>query len=400
MITNKVSFKDLKARVGVDDIAYYLGYRLDHSAGIGKYIEMVLDNGDIHTDKLIIKNPQDKSAQTYFRRNGAKGGDVVNLILENINSFGERGHDTWEIVAKVMARFANEPIPDYRDRKYMETESYNRPSVFDPKRYEVQPGEEHLKHLMSYFTRRGITEETARVFSPFLCRVKDLNMSSYDNYNLGFPYTKPGNTKVLGYEIRGYNGYKSKAAGTNSSSAAWIADLSNHQNPLDICNVYFAESGYDIMAFYQANRLKIEKDSSVFVSLGGTFSDRQITGIMNHYSEARAIDCFDNDLPGRIYGVRMVGLLEGLHLNIIKQGYAVIIKTDDKEFSMPADDVSIAELGKHIDLRYKVGQWKAAPAFKDWNDQVMDKPMGIIQGKSKYQRDEKLSEDRKSCFKL
>jgi hypothetical protein len=45
-------------------------------------------------------------------------------------------------------------------------------------------------------------------------------MSSYDNYNLGFPYTEPGNTKVLGYEIRGYNGYKSKAAGTNSSSAA------------------------------------------------------------------------------------------------------------------------------------------------------------------------------------
>ena len=33
MITNKVSFKDLKARVGIDDIAYYLGYRLDRSAG-------------------------------------------------------------------------------------------------------------------------------------------------------------------------------------------------------------------------------------------------------------------------------------------------------------------------------------------------------------------------------
>ena len=95
MITNKVSFKDLKARVGIDDIAYYLGYRLDRSAGVGRYIEMVLDNGDIHTDKIIIKNPQDKSAQTYFRRNGAKSGDVVNLIIENINSFGESGHDTW-----------------------------------------------------------------------------------------------------------------------------------------------------------------------------------------------------------------------------------------------------------------------------------------------------------------
>jgi hypothetical protein len=400
MITNKVSFKDLKTKVGIDDIAYYLGYRLDRSAGVGRYIEMVLDNGDFNKDKLIIKNPQDKSSQAYFHRNGAKGGDVVNLILENINSFGESGRDTWEIVAKVMARFANEPITDYRSSKYLETGIYNKPSIFDPKRYEVQPAREHLKHLMSYFSSRGITKETACVFSPFLCRVKDLNATAYNNYNLGFPYTEPGSVKVLGYEIRGYNGYKSKAAGTNSSSAAWIVDLSNKANPLDIRNVYFAESGYDIMAFYQINRLKIDRDSSVFVSLGGTFSDRQITGIMNHYSEASAVDCFDNDLPGRIYGVRMAGLLEGLHLNIIKTGSAVIIRTGDKEFSISTDNLSIAELGKHIHLRYKVGQWKAAPAFKDWNDQIMNKPMGIIQGKSKYQRDEKLAENRKNCFKL
>jgi hypothetical protein len=399
-MATKISFKDLKAKVGVDDIAYYLGYRLDRSAGVGRYIEMVLDTGGINRDKLVIKNPNDKSSQTYFHRNGAKGGDVVNLILENINSFGESGCDIWEIVAKVMVRFANEPISDYGGSKYLEKTGYNESHVFDPKRYETQPAEEHLKHMMSYFSRRGITEETVRVFSPFLCRIKDLNATAYDNYNLGFPYTEPGSVKVLGYEIRGYNGYKSKAAGTNSSSAAWIVDLSNKANPLDIRNVYFAESGYDIMAFYQANRLKIDKDSSVFVSLGGTFSDRQITDIMNHYSEARAMDCFDNDLPGRIYGVRMAGLLEGLHLDIIKSDSAVIIKTGGKEFSMSTDNISIAELGKHIHLRYKVGQWKAAPAFKDWNDQIMNKPMGIIQGKSKYQRDEKLAENRKNCFKL
>ena len=396
----KVSFKDLKAKVGVDDIAYYLGYRLDRSAGVGRYIEMVLDNGGINRDKLVIKNPNDKSSQTYFHRNGTKGGDVVNLILENINSFRENGRDLWEIVTKVMVRFANEPISDYGNSKYLEKTGYNESQVFDPKRYETQPAEEHLKHMMSYFSRRGITEETVRVFSPFLCRIKDLNATAYGNYNLGFPYTEPGSVKVLGYEIRGCNGYKSKAAGTNSSSAAWIVDLSNKTNPLDIRNVYFAESGYDIMAFYQTNRLKIDKDCSVFVSLGGTFSDHQITDIMNHYSEARAMDCFDNDLPGRIYGVRMAGLLEGLHLNIIKSDSTVIIKTGGKEFSISSDNVSIAELGKHIHLRYKVGQWKAAPAFKDWNDQIMNKPMGIIQGKSKYQRDEKLAENRKNCFKL
>ena len=42
MTDYKVNFKELKARVGVDDVAYALGYRLDRKAGIGKYVEMVL----------------------------------------------------------------------------------------------------------------------------------------------------------------------------------------------------------------------------------------------------------------------------------------------------------------------------------------------------------------------
>ena len=39
MADYKVNFRDLKARVGVDDIAYALGYRLDRKAGVGRYIE-------------------------------------------------------------------------------------------------------------------------------------------------------------------------------------------------------------------------------------------------------------------------------------------------------------------------------------------------------------------------
>ena len=107
-----VNYKDLKTKVGVDDIAYYLGYRLDRSAGVGRYIEMVLSDSTGHQDKLIIKNPKEKAAQTYFRRNGARGGDVVSLIRENLSSFHESGRNEWEIIGKVMAHFANEPIPD------------------------------------------------------------------------------------------------------------------------------------------------------------------------------------------------------------------------------------------------------------------------------------------------
>ena len=133
-----VNFKDLKAKVGVDDIAYYLGYRLDRSAGVGRYIEMVLPDTTGHKDKLIIKNPKEKAAQTYFRRNGAKGGDVVSLIRENLNSFHESGKNEWEIIGKVMARFANEPIPDYGDSQYLAKAGYTGNTVFDPKRYETK----------------------------------------------------------------------------------------------------------------------------------------------------------------------------------------------------------------------------------------------------------------------
>ena len=43
---------------------------------------------------------------------------------------------------------------------------------------------------------------------------------------------------------------------------------------------------------------------------------------------------------------------------------------------------------------------KAVDLFTGMMIDRMNKPMGIIQGKSKYQRDEKLAEDRKNCFKL
>lgn len=41
----KVNFRELKSRVGIDDVAYALGYKLDRKAGVGRYIELVLGEG-------------------------------------------------------------------------------------------------------------------------------------------------------------------------------------------------------------------------------------------------------------------------------------------------------------------------------------------------------------------
>ena len=389
-----VNFKDLKAKVGVDDIAYYLGYRLDRSAGVGSYIEMVLPDTTGHKDKLIIKNPKEKAAQTYFRRNGAKGGDVVSLIRENLTSFHETGKNEWEIIGKVMARFANEPIPNYGDSLYLTKAGYSDSRVFEPKRYETKEVGSDLTEVMAFFAQRGINEETMGIFAPFIKQVRDSCHATYKQFNIGFPYTEAGKDKVVGYEIRGFGSFKSKAAGTNSTTGAWIADLSHGGEPTDIRNVYFAESAYDIMAFYQLNHLRLDAAHSVFVSLGGTFSDGQVKSIMAHYLEARAMDYFDNDLAGRIYGIRMAALLEGIRMNVHKEDSEVKITVGDKNFAIPNDQLSIRELRKHIHIRYNVGEWKAAVNYKDWNDQLMGKQIEPIAIENKFVRDRNL-EDRR-----
>ena len=319
----KVNFKDMKSRVGVDDIAYALGYRLDRKAGVGRYIELVLGEGNYRRDIIIVSHPHNKAAQTFFRRDGSKG-DVVALIRENLNSFLVSGKDDWQKIAKVMARFANMPEPEYReDREYIK--SIKHDAVFDESRYEVKPID--TNRIPGLFSQRGISDDTVKELSSFISLVRDKQNGKFEGYNIGFPYTNEHSDEANGYEIRGYGGYKSKAAGTDSSSSAWVADLTGGNREV-VRSVFFCESAFDAMAFYQMNKIQSGTDVAL-VSLGGTFSDKQITGTMARFPNARAFDCFDNDLAGRIYGLRMMAILEDIPMKINKKDGALSIEAVD-----------------------------------------------------------------------
>ena len=64
----KVDFKELKSKVGIDDVAYKLGYLIDKKAGLGRYVEMVHPTS---SDKIVIKNPQDKYNLSFFSWDGS-----------------------------------------------------------------------------------------------------------------------------------------------------------------------------------------------------------------------------------------------------------------------------------------------------------------------------------------
>lgn len=394
MANYQVNFKELKSRVGIDDIAYALGYRLDRKAGVGKYIELVLGDGRDRRDTIIVSNHRDKASQVFFRRDGSKG-DVVTLIRENLNSFIVSGKNDWQKVAKVMARFANLPEPEFReDSEYVKLAKVSH--VLDESRYEVKTVD--LDRIPRIFSQRGIADETVRSLAPFLSLIRDTKNENFDGYNIGFPYTESDNSGIKGYEIRGMAGYKSKAAGTNSSTAAWVADLSGGNNEAVKC-VFFCESALDAMAFYQMNRTHLDNNIAL-VSLGGTFSDGQITKAMERFPNARAFDCFDNDIAGRIYGLRLMALVENFPIKITKTENGLKVETKEKTFEVDPERPLSAQVGENISIRHKMGQWTPPKAFKDWNDCLMNKPIERLLNSNKHERDANLAERRQSPYKI
>lgn len=384
----KVRFKELKQRVGVDDVAYALGYRLDRRAGVGRYIELVLGEDGNKRDTIIVSHPNNKAAQTFFRRDGSKG-DVVTLIRENLDAFIVSGKDEWQKTAKVMTRFANMPEPEYKeDREYVRSAMHT--ASFSSSRYEVKPLD--MDHIPKLFAHRGISDETVRALAPFLALIRDRQNGKFEGFNLGFPYTNAHSDRPQGYEIRGYNGYKSKAAGTDSSHAAWVADLSEG-NPEAVRHVFFCESALDAMAFYQLNRAQLGKDVAL-VSLGGTFSNGQITGVMSRFPDAKAYDCFDNDLAGRIYGLRLMALIEGIPMKIRKDGEGIRVEVQGKVFGFDPKRPKATQIKELFPTCQKTGQWLPPKAFKDWNDFLLNKPLQPVLSPYKGDRDRNLAERR------
>lgn len=392
MADYKVNFKQLKSRVGIEEVAYSLGYRVDKKAGIGRYFEMVLGDASHKIDTIIVRNTSDKSMQSFFRRDGGKG-DVVTLIKENLNSFFVDGKDDWQKVAKVLARFANMPEPEFSEKYSGKNISRQ---VFDPTRYRTKSID--AEHIPALFAGRGISAETVRAFSPFISLVYDKRNENFSGYNVGFPYTDSKTIGAVGYELRGLGGYKSKAAGTNSSTASWVADFSRGYGQ-GVKAVFFCESALDAMAFYQMNRTRLDSDIAL-VSLGGTFSDGQIQDVMKRFPSARPYDCFDNDIAGRMYAVRLIGLAEGKPFNVLKteKGLAVELAGVKKEIDL---DRSLTEqLAESFPIRGKVGHWSAPKNFKDWNDCLQGKPIEPVFHPDKSDRDLNLAQRRNSSLKI
>ena len=189
--------------------------------------------------------------------------------------------------------------------QWLDVNGIREAKEFDLAQWERQSGTEHINDIIGFFTGRGITHETVEDFAEFIELVKNKGQvpdgTPYPT-NIGFPYRVPRSNCIAGYELRGFGGFKGKAEGTNSRSGLWLADFSDGR-PSRVRKVFFFESALDAMAFYQQKQEELYLEQCVFASTGGSFSDMQVKGTMDYFARATAVDCFDNDLQGRLYGI-------------------------------------------------------------------------------------------------
>lgn len=368
-----IPYSELKSRINLMEVAADLGYKLDPKMGRKFPVMVKTDGRGQKIDSIVICNPGNNDKMGYFRHAGGKG-DVISLVRENQNELSKHGNSVYRILlhyagAENEAKIENRSL--WEDDKY-------KAKPFSLDNYSVETLKDREYLMQKLFQSRGISLDTVKVFSDNLFKVSHWQPSKKDGQdrwmatNLGFPYRVPGNDEIVGLELRGFN-FKSKTAGSDSSNAVWSIDFTKGR-PQDVTNVFFAESPYDLMAMYQLRQSNIDLATSAFVATGGAFSKNQILNAMKYYKGAKAYDCFDNDLPGRVYGIRMMMLLEGREFAAIPSGKNYKFTVDNKlEFSIPKDSVTMQEFRKHVNTRYAIGLMKAPEAYKDWNDVILGK---------------------------
>ena len=372
--------KDYKKDVTVIKVAQELGYVLDRRQGI-KFPNFVKYDGmGKKIDSIIITHKDHPEQMGYFRHIGGKG-DVITFIQENLNALSRYGKTVREVLAALSGEPSGEVELDFHSNRNENSQP------FDLSKFAIETLENRMYLMRSMFESRHISIETAEKFSKNLLRVCYAQTSRKDPSrtwiarDLGFPYRIPGDSRMVGLELRNMIGLKRKVAGSNSTDAVWSLDFSDN-NPQNVKRVFFAESPFDLMAMYQLHKNKINKfigvEETAYVATGGAFSNNQILNAMAYYPNAKAVDCFDNDLAGNLYGIRMMMLLEDRELAAVRYGNEMKFTVDRGKisFSLPNEEVSVANFRKHVRLNRGITVFKAPEGFKDWNDVLMDKRMG------------------------
>lgn len=377
-----MTYAEYKQVLGIDELAEYLGYRFDPKAGKNHRRYVLLDAAGGVRDSFYISHFAEKSRQTYWRHSRIGGGDLIAFVREHLGELGATSRNETVAVNEVLRRFAADAgegvgkrmlAPSVCERNQSPGRLATEAQAFDLGRYDVCRNVETLPWCMDILRSRGFTEAVISRFSTKMMAVRDRAKGEQGYWNLAFPYVSPKRMDaIVGLELRGKGRFKSKAVGSDSHEALWMADFSEG-DAAAVRFVCFAESAFDAMAFCQVHEGAFDLSSTVLCSTGGSFADAQIRNVMCHYPQAKAVDCFDRDLTGQLYGIRLMALMADMKLEIVRRdAYLEFLGAEGCICRLKPEEVDVRLFKRlsHISVP-RVCYGKVEAPYKDWNEVLM-----------------------------
>ncbi len=301
MRDNDLTYDDFIHRIDIQDVLQDAGYQLNRRDGLRypSYIRLDNEGKRVRGDKFIVT----ANGKGCFQPPRQKVFNVISFIKEHPEKFADyqTGMDKDRLVNLVCNRLLNNPIVNSQTVKPLSETKATRPfnlNDYDIHRFNTQDRASQRK-FYPYFKHRGIDLYTQYAFNKHFVLATKHRTDGLSFANLSFPLVKPNDDKVIGFEERGRprldgtGAYKGKAEGSNASEGLWIANLTG--KPLSQAKeILWFESAYDAMAEYQINPAK-----TVFVSTGGTPTEKQMRGMLAATPNARHYLGFDKDTAGR-----------------------------------------------------------------------------------------------------
>ena len=307
MSSNDMTYQDYLDRINIQEVLLHAGYTLNRRDGMRypSFVRLGSDGRRVHGDKFIVT----QNGNTCFRPPEQKSYNVISLIKSFPSMFKEHiaSSNPDRLVNEVCRNILNIPSEDRQSRI---VEPHRGQAQFNISDYAIHAFKKYdfegIKRFYPYFATRGISLGTQKAFGAhFILATKEKADGGKSYTNLSFPLQVPGNTTIVGLEERGRprldgtSGYKGKAMGSNSSEGVWIAALGK-QELSEAKDVYWFESGYDAMSYYQLHvKDNPSLEKAVFVSTGGNPTVGQMQRMLAVSPSATHHICFDNDLAGR-----------------------------------------------------------------------------------------------------
>lgn len=391
IMANELTYDDYKRRISIRDILMDAGYFFNRSDGTRypTYSRRDNEGHNIKGDKFVIT----ANGLCCFRPPEHRNYNIIGFIKAHPELFKDytSGMNLDHLVNLVCCRLLNEPV--IRNRK---EDQPAIPTTVEHKDFNIRNFSLHTwkeadyesqKPFFQFFVPRGISRDTQRAFSGHFFITSKAGGSKSAVRSLSFPMRIPGMEKVVGLEMRGApdkdgKTFKGMALNTNATQGMWIAspllDITKASELKRAHNIYWFESAYDAMAFYQLKKDKSLLDKSVFVSTGGSPTMHQFKGMLALTKKADHHLCFDNDSAGRIFAINFAVARSGKDLTthiatasdekagIAQEGQIVVTDSKSGErFALNMEPFDYGRLSSVLGI--------AKPDMKDYLDSLKDR---------------------------